>query len=185
MSAKVELVPLVCTHCNTPIPARPEETAWVCSQCKQGWLLQEDEREDRMKLLPLDVYYQAGIPAAAPGWPFWVVDARVTIQRSTFGGNSNAEAQQTWSQPRRFFVPAYACKLDHLVEVGHRLMSTPPLLQPGPASAFQPVVLATRDIQPYVEFIVMAIEISRKDKLKNVDMTVSVSQPALWVLAKS
>lgn len=185
MAGKVELIPLTCPRCNTAIPARLDEAAWVCDQCKQGWLLQDDEKTGRTSLQPLEVYYQNGISPAAPGWPFWVVDGKVIAERTAFSGNQHLESRQFWSKPQRFFVPAYTCTLDQLVELGPRLLLNPPQLQPGPPAAFQPVVLAPPDIQPYVEFIVMAVEVERKDRLREVKMAVTLSQPALWVLNRA
>ena len=105
MVQPVELIPLVCLKCDTPLPAQPDEVAWVCTRCGQGLLL--DETAERGLSL-LEVQYAAGIDPAGKGKPFWVVEGRVDLQRSTYESVSNkaGEAQQLWSQPRRFFIPA-------------------------------------------------------------------------------
>jgi hypothetical protein len=178
MDRPVELIPLVCFKCDTPVPAQPDEVAWVCSRCGQGLLLDESKG-----VAPLEVNYSAGLPANAKGKPFWVVEGIVDVQRQTYSGNKSDEALRFWSQPRRFFVPAYTCSLETLVDLGPRLLLNPPALQTGPTAAFEPVTLAPGDIQSMAEFIIMAIEAGRSDMLKQVGVNVKLSTPALWVLA--
>jgi len=178
MDRPVELIPLVCFKCDTPVSAEPDEVAWVCGRCGQGLLLDESKG-----LAPLQVQYSAALPPNTRGKPFWVAEGSVGVQRQTYSGDKSNEALQFWSQPKRFFVPAYTCQLDTLVDLGPRLLLNPPALQPGPATAFEPVTLAPGDIQAMAEFIVMAIEAGRSDMLKQVGVTVKLSTPALWVLA--
>ena len=110
MDRPVELVPLVCLRCSTPIPAGIDEVAWVCSQCGQGLILDETNA-----LQPLEVHYAAGIPQNTPGKPYWMAEGQVNaLQRETYdsGRKGGQEAEQYWSQPRRFFVPAFARGLE-------------------------------------------------------------------------
>ncbi len=81
MVRPVELIPLVCLKCDTPVPAQPDEVAWVCTRCGQGLLL--NESDDR-GLSPLVVQYAAGLDPARPGKPFWVAEGSVQLQRSTY-----------------------------------------------------------------------------------------------------
>lgn len=177
MDRPVELIPLVCSKCNRPVPAEPGQVAWACEQCGQGLLLDESKG-----LVPLEICYAAGINPNTKGKPFWVAEGRVTLHREMYAGNSEREAQAFWSQPRRFFVPAYVTQLNSLVEAGVSLLYKQPDLQPGPAAAFEPVVLQVEDIQPAAEFIVMAVEAGRKDKLKEVNFNLQLSAPVLWIL---
>lgn len=177
MDRPIVLAPLVCIQCQKPIPAEPDEIAWVCSQCGQGMILDEERG-----LLALQVHYQTTMDPNQKGKPYWVVLGKVSVQRKTYGANRDSEADQFWGAPRRFFIPAYSCTLDHLVEFGPYLLSHPLELQPGPAFGFESVTLAASDIQAVVEFIVMAIEAGRKDKLKEVQISVELSQPELWIL---
>ena len=135
-------------------------------------------------LVPIPVYYSAGIPASADGKPYWVVDGQATLRRETYRSNSQSarEAEQFWSQPRRFFIPAYETPLDVLLSQAVKLLVQQPTLQAGAAARFEPVTLALEDIQPAAEFIVMAVEAARKDMLKNVDFQVKLGSPALWIL---
>ena len=76
MDQPVRLVPLVCPNCSTRILAQPGEVAWVCSQCRQGWLLTE-----QASLTSLEVNYSAAIPANQPGKPYWVTRGKVDLTR--------------------------------------------------------------------------------------------------------
>jgi hypothetical protein len=177
----VELIPLVCLKCDTPLPAQPDEVAWVCTRCGQGLLL--DEAAERGLSL-LEVQYAPGIDPNGKGKPFWVVEGSVQLQRSTYESFSNkaGEAQQLWSKPRSFFIPASDLPLQTLAEIGPRLLLAPPALQVGPPASFEPVTISPDDLPALAEFIVLAIEAGRSDMLKQVQIQVSLSAPALWVL---
>jgi hypothetical protein len=174
----VQLIPLVCVKCQTPVPAEPNEVAWVCGQCGQGLLLDASKG-----LVPLEVNYAAGIATSTPGKPFWVTEGHVVFtRRQTYSGNEDRDAQSFWGQPRRFFVPAFNSTLENLLEVGSRLLLQPPSLQPGTAARFQPVTLALEDVKPLAEFIIMALEAGRKDKLRDIQFSLELSSPVLWIL---
>ncbi len=177
MAQTITLVPLVCVKCNTSIPANPDEVAWACAQCGQGNLLDEEKG-----LVPVEVNYSAGLAPNAKGKPFWVVDGQIGLRRQTYSGNEEREAQQFWAQPRRFFVPAFACPLETLLDLGQKMLLRPPALQTGSSAPFDPVILHLEDVQAAVDFIVMAIEAGRKDKLREVEFSAKLSAPALWVL---
>ncbi|MDI6696515.1 MAG: hypothetical protein QME21_15820 [Anaerolineales bacterium] len=179
MDQPIALTPLLCLNCNTAIPAQPDERAWVCSQCGQGMALDQQKG-----LIPLQVFYSAGIVALTSGMPYWVVEGQVVLQRETYRSNSQSarEAEQFWRQPRRFFIPAYDAPLDVMLSQAVKLLVQQPALQAGPATRFEPVTLAVEDIQPAAEFVVMAVEAARKDMLKNVDFQVKLGLPALWIL---
>jgi hypothetical protein len=175
----IELVPLVCVRCSTPVPAELDEVAWVCSQCGQGLSLEETG------LQALEVHYMAGIPANTKGKPYWVVRGQVSsLEREKYGGGNKEtqEAEALWSQPQRFFVPAYNTTLEHLLAQATQLLLQPPALQEGTAVPFEPVTLAVDDIRPAAEFIVMAIEAGRKDKLKKMNFSLQLFPPVLWIL---
>jgi len=178
VAGKVALVALVCTQCKAPLPAQAGEIAWACPQCQQGLLLDENNG-----LRPFTINYSAQIPAGAVGLPYWVAAGSVRLNRKVYGfGNNENDSLRFWNEPRRFFVPAYACPLDKVLEIGPRLVLQPPALQPGPAARFAPVVTPSADIQPLVEFIVMGLETSRKDQLKELFINVALDTPALWIL---
>ena len=174
----VRLIPLLCTRCQAAVPAKPDEVAWVCSQCGQGLLLSLEKG-----VLPLPVYYSPGLAPNQTGSPFWVTMAQVTLQRRIFGGgDQSADAARFWQTSKRFFVPAYTLTLDQMVELGMRYVLQPPLLQPGPPAAFAPVTLSPEDVQPMAEFIVMGVEANRRDRLKEVQITIQTGAAELWIL---
>ena len=178
MDRSVQLIPLVCVKCQTPVSAQAGEVAWVCGQCGQGLLLDESQG-----LVPLEVNYAAGIAPNTPGKPFWVNEGRVAIaKRQTYSGNEDRDAQNFWGQPRRFFVPAFNSLLETLLGLGSKLLEQPPALQPGPAARFKPVTLALEDVKPLAEFIVMALEAGRKDRLREIQFSLELSNLVLWVL---
>ena len=177
MAKPVELVPLVCLQCATPLPADPSETAWVCSNCQHGMVLDEETG-----LASMQVLYQTGITAGRPGKPFWVAEGRVQVARKTYSGNNEKDALLFWGQPRLFCVPAYSLPLENLLEIGARLVRQPPVLQEGPPVRFEPPVLLRSDVPAVAEFIVVAVEADRKDKLKEVNLTLQLAEPALWIL---
>ena len=47
------LVPLMCIQCQSPIPAKPDEVAWVCATCGRGQIL-----EDEAGLQPLEEFLE-------------------------------------------------------------------------------------------------------------------------------
>jgi hypothetical protein len=55
-------------------------------------------------------------------------------------------------------------------------------LQPGTAARFEPVTLALEDVKPLAEFIIMALEAGRKDKLRDIQFSLEMSPPVLWIL---
>jgi hypothetical protein len=173
------LIPLVCPRCSTAVPASVEEVAWVCAQCAQGLVLDEQKG-----LGLLEVNYAAGIPANALGRPYWVANGQVTLSRQAYSGGKREsdEAAQFWSGPRRFFIPAFDISLENLLSDATYRLLNPLALQPGPAARFQPATLAVANIKPTAEFVVMAIEAGRKDKLKKVDFSLQLSAPVLWIL---
>ena len=179
MDKSINLIPLVCPRCNTPVPAEVDEVAWVCVQCAQGLLLDEEKG-----LALIEVNYAAGVPANTPGNPYWVADGKVTLRRQSYGSGSRetGEAEQFWAQARRFFVPAFECSLENLLSDATNRLLQPAALQVGPAVRFQSVKLSAANVPPTAEFIVMAIEAARKDKLKKVDFSVQLSTPVLWIL---
>jgi hypothetical protein len=179
MIAPVELIALRCIRCNTPVPAEPDEVAWVCSNCGQGLLLDETNG-----LSAVEIHFASRIPSNTKGRPFWIVDGQVDLQREAYGtfGKKTGQAVRFWEHGRRFFVPAFRCPLDTLLDLGTALLQNPPDLGPGPDVPFEPVVLGPEDLPALAEFIVMAIEAARRDQVKSLKLAVRLSDPALWIL---
>ena len=179
MNKPVELIPLKCVRCGTPVPAQPNEVAWVCAQCGQGLLLDEERG-----LAPLEVHFATGGAARERGDPFWVTEGQVSLQRETRGvfGGKDRDAHQFWNRPHRFLIPAYTCPLDTLIDLGTGLLRRPPELHPGVPLPFASVTLLPQDVAALVDFIVVAIEAERADKVKSVNFSTRLSEPSLWIL---
>src|SRR5512139_1614956 len=161
MTAPVELIPLRCLRCETPVHAQPEEVAWRCNQCGQGLLLDESKG-----LVPLEINYEAGIPPNGVGKPFWVAQGQVTVMRDTYSGDKSTDAQRFWGDGRRFMLPAFAGTLESLVALSLQYLQQPLDLRSGPDARFEPVTLSPGDLTAAAEYLVMTIEAGRKDNLK-------------------
>ena len=178
METPVELVPLNCIQCGASIPAADDEVAWVCYQCDQGQHLGVDG------LLPLEIHYATGLRPPKKGYPFWVCQGRVTIDRDTYGtfGKKDNEALNFWKEPRQFIIPAFSYPLEEFSQKGVQWLQRPPLMQTGPPSAFEPATVAADDVSAWAEFLVIALEAERKDKVKKIVFNLKLNQPELWVL---
>lgn len=177
MDQTVVLVPMSCLKCNSPLPAEPDQVAWVCPVCSQANYL-----DDVQGLQPLEIFYAASLPQNATGKPYWVADGQVSLQRETFGSSKYKDAEQFWSQPRRFFIPAYSASLDALLSQATNLLFNPPAVKTGAPARFEPVTMDMKDVTAAAEFIIVAIEAGRADRLKKVDFQLKLSRPVLWIL---
>jgi len=179
METPVELVPLNCIRCGASIPAEIDEVAWGCGQCDQGQQLGDDG------LLPLQIHYSQEVKPPKKGRPFWVCEGRVTIDRDTYGsfGKKTNDALRFWEEPRQFIIPAFPYPLDDFSRVGVQWLQQPPALRPGPVADFEPVTVAADDVSAWAEFLVMALEAGRKDKVKKIGFKLSLGEPLLWILS--
>ena len=126
----------------------------------------------------------AGVAAERRGKPYWMTEALVTLQRETYSAfdQKTEKSRRLWNQPRRFSVPAFTCPLDTLINLGTDLLWQPPKLHPGQPLPFAPVTLHPQDVAALVDFIVVAIEAERTDKVKRIDFSARLSPPSLWIL---
>ncbi len=179
------LLPLQCPKCQTPFLAEPDEIAWLCSTCGQAAQLDEKQLSG---LSPLEIHFDTGIQpsrssgGSQPGRPFWVAQGKVTVQRETYSGNENRQAQEFWQIPRTFFIPAYTCTLDQLISEGMRYLRQPVSMMQGSPAPFLPVTLSLEDVRPMAEFIIMGIEAERRDMVKSVGVQLNLAPPILWIL---
>lgn len=177
----VKLIPMLCTRCQTPVEAQPDEVFWVCRNCGQGLLL-----SDEKGLVAQVLHYGAGLAQNATGKPIWVFWGQVVLQRETFNnlfGDKTQEMVEFWQQPRWFFIPGYDLPLDQLIETGVRLLRQPVALQEvNSPAAFLPVTIHPNDLRPLVEFLILDVEAERKDQLKALAFTLQMSEPELWIL---
>lgn len=178
METPVELVPLNCIRCGTPIPAEVDEVAWVCHQCEKGQQLSDDG------LIPLRVNYSLSVKPNQKGRPFWVCEGRVTLDRNTYGsiGKKTNDALRFWEEPRQFIIPAFPYPLGKFSSMGVKWLQNPPAMEPGLIVDFEPVTVAAEDVSAWAEFLVIALEAERKDKVKKIEFNLNLGEPQLWVL---
>jgi hypothetical protein len=178
MSEPIRLVSMTCLRCQNPLPAQPDEVAWLCDSCGQGMLLSEIKG-----LTPLDFHFNAGIPANVVSKPYWVAQGQVTLtRRETYRGNREDDAQAFWQQPRLFFVPAFQLPLEQIIQYGTQLLQNPVPLQEGARVRFEPVTVTPEDMRSLAEFLILGIEASRKDQLRKVEFELRLSLPQLWII---
>lgn len=183
MAQSITLLPLLCPACHAALPAQADEILWRCPQCGQGWQLAElTSRDTENGLAPLHLRFQAGLDPRTGGQPYWVAEGRVGLQRDTYSGNQAKEAEAFWAAPRRFFVPAFTCPLETLVELGMNLLLKPPALTEGAPAPFTAVTLPPADVKDLAEFIVVGLEAGRRDQLKTLTFNLQLAAPELWIL---
>ena len=179
MTTSIELVLLKCVRCGTFVPAEEDEVAWVCAQCGQGLQLTP------AGLSPLTVNWAAAQPGAAREvrWlPFWVFTGTANFyRRESYGGQNQPD--KLWNSPRRFYIPAFPAPLEQMETLGADLTRKQLALTAGPAiGLLKNCTLFPDDARHAAEFVVLTIEADRKDKLKNVEFTLDLNEPELWVL---
>lgn len=180
MTLPVELVPLRCLRCDTPVPAEINQVVWACDRCGQGLLL--DEKEG---LLTLEIHYSTGIDPDGKGKPYWITRGQVSLTRQAHREWSDIDqrvAQSFWEDPRVFVIPAYTLPMEELLERSMKTYPKLPGYSEGPPVPFEPVTLSPSDLPSLVEFIVLADEAGREDNLKSIDISVELDTPHLWVL---
>lgn len=178
MNLSVNLVPLNCLNCRTPIPAETEEVGWVCVQCGAGAILTEADL-----LVPLHIRYGKGIAEGRSGRPFWVTKVEVDIAlRKIAKGTEEPSGPEPWNKPRTFCVPAFSCGLDELLRITTDFLFKPPVFSEGPKVSFDSIVLRREEIAAYIEFTIISVEAQREDKLTKLDFNMRLGEPELWVL---
>lgn len=177
MREAVELIPLKCVRCGTPVPAAPDEVAWMCATCGQGLLLHESSG-----VLALDVSY--AIPSQQSGmtWrPFWVTAGRVSFRvRETYGRDRGPD--ELWREPQTFILPAFECSLEEAGTWGMGFLRQPPQLVAGPAGVLERVTVDPQAARALAEFVVLTVEAGRRDHLKRVEFDLELGAPVLWGL---
>ena len=175
----IELLPLKCVKCETMLQANEEDVAWACPQCGQGNILAP------AGLSALPVYWGASRPGSVQlKWlPFWVFNARANFNiRQTFSGNERPN--KLWDGPCRFYIPAFSASLEQMEKLGADLTKAQPTLAVGSAAgSLADCTLPPDDAFYAAEFVVITIEADRKDKLRQIDFSLSNrSDPELWLL---
>lgn len=181
----IRLVPLLCAQCKAPVPARPDEVAWVCETCGRGLLLDTMPKPGlgECGTQPLDIFFSNAVASGAQGRPFWVARGQVSLTtRDTYKGDEGRAAHEFWSAPRLFFIPAWEASLEDTIQIGVSLLRTPQRMDSGGRVPFLSVVTPPGDVPALADFIVINIEADRKDYLKTVKFDLNLEPPQLWIL---
>jgi hypothetical protein len=136
-------------------------------------------------LVPLTIHYSNLVETSTVGKPFWVTQGQVSLVRIPHGSQSPKiveEVDRYWGQGRMFYLPAYDLALEQFLSQAVQLITSPPELTEGPAVQFMPVTLAPEDLKKIAEVIVMAIEVQRKDQLQELEISLQLVSPDLWIL---
>lgn len=184
-ASPIRLVPIACVKCRAPLPAQPDEVAWVCEQCGQGLLLDASPAPgpNESATRVLDVFFSSAVKPGQKGRPFWVARGQVALTaRQTYQGDEGRAAREFWAAPRLFYIPAWETTLDEIVSMGVSFIRSPQRLDPGARVPFLPVVTAPGDVRALVEFMIVSIEADRRDALKTVNFDLKLDPLQLWVL---
>ena len=179
----MKLVAIRCPVCARPMKAEVEDLIVACGNCRTPVSL--DERG----LQPVKVVYATPQTGAAPeSWlPLWIFQGEVTIQSRESQGRGDNEWQRFWSEPRYFYIPAWSLSLETLNRFSIPLVRQQPRYQPltgGPPGeqAHRSVTVSAADAEKLLEFLVLEIEVQRKDWLRTIAFQITASKPVLWAL---
>ena len=103
------------------------------------------------------------------------------------GRGKTREAERFWSEPRYFYIPAWALNLSTIEKLSMPLLENQPVFRPLVANQqdeipLEPAVLAAEDAEKLVDFLVLELEVLRDDWLKTIQFDVTLGKPALWAL---
>lgn len=177
---------LNCPICHRPLTPQDEDVVVGCSNCRSPIALGEAQFAQATV-----TYAQAALRQQPDRWlPFWLYQGRVSIrQRDTQGGRRRIgdEAVTFWASPRYFYVPAWEISMTTVRQIGAELIQQQPRFQgmrenPYPTLPFVSANVTAEDAKKLIEFIVLDIEVRRKDWLKRIDFSVGLSEPSLWAI---
>ncbi len=178
----MKLLLLRCPKCNHALAPGQDDRVFQCPNCRVAVAVDEGG------LAVLSAQYAAPTVVQPPAWlPFWVYRGRVTIkQRKTQGGRSaEQEAQAFWAQPRRVYIPAWACELLEARDLVAALLEKQLFLEaviPPEGAAFEPAVVTPADARKLLELVIVSLEAERNDYLESFDFDLNLESEALWLL---
>lgn len=179
----MKLLLLRCPKCNFALAPGPDDQVIQCPNCRVAVTINEGG------LSILSAQYVAPTVEKPPFWlPFWVYRGKVTIkERKTQGGRSaEKDAQAFWAQPRRVYIPAWACDLIEARDLVENLLEKQPVMEaivPPDGASFEPAVVTPADARKLLELVIVSIEAERSDYLETLDYDLRLESEALWLLA--
>jgi hypothetical protein len=176
----MKLLLLRCPQCNQALSPGQDDRVVQCPNCRSAVMIDEGG------LAVLPAQYVAPTVTRPPAWlPFWVYRGQVTIRerKVQMGRSSAKESEEFWAQPRRVYIPAWACELSEARELVRTLLEKQPALEAftRPESEFVPAVITTDDARKLLELVVVSIEANRKDWMEKLDFDLRLEDEALWL----
>lgn len=166
------LVPLDCPSCGAPMAGEEEDLVFYCTACRNGhrW------DPEAAALVPIEVTFLPSPTVPAAGHlPFWLVPARVEIERSAgglgkllelFGGGDGGHPGEG-----EFAIPAYRLPLPRLVELALAFTrELPSRLDPASellAERLTGGTLPAEDAVKLAHYVLIAAETRRPDTLRD------------------
>lgn len=178
----MKLLLLRCPKCNQALAPGHDDQVIQCPNCRAAIAINEGG------LNILAAQYVRPTIENPPFWlPFWVYRSKVTIlERRTQGGRSAEKtAQEFWEQPRRVYIPAWACDLIEARDLVEELLARQPVMEaitPPEGAAFEPAVVTPADARKLLELVIVTIEAERSDYLETFDFDLRLDSEALWLL---
>jgi hypothetical protein len=179
----MKLLLLRCPKCNHALAPGQDDRVIQCPNCRVAVALNEGG------LTFLAGQFAAPAATASPAaWlPFWVYWGKVTIneRRTQGGGSADEEARDYWAQPRRFYVPAWACDLPEARDLAQDLLEKQPFLEaiiPPEGAAFEPAVITPDDARKLLELLIVTLEAERNDWMERLAFDLRLDSEALWLL---
>lgn len=177
----MKLLLLRCPRCNQALTPGNDDVVVQCANCHAAVGI----GDGGLQLLPAQ--YVAPTQTPETWLPFWVYRAKVTIEsRRTQGGRSaEQEAQAFWAQPRRVYIPAWACELADARDLITDLLEKQPFLSavpPAEGAAFVPAAITTEDGRKLLELVIVTLEAERNDWMEHLKFDLRLDSEALWLL---
>ena len=178
----MKLLLLRCPRCNHALTPGNDDVVVQCANCHAAVAI----GEGGLQLLPAQ-YATATQPRPETWLPFWVYRGQVTITSRRIQGGRSAtdEAQKFWAQPRRIYIPAWACELADARDLITELLEKQPTLStitPPEDAAFLPAAITTEDGRKLLELVIVTLEAQRKDWMESLKYDLRLDSEALWLL---
>ncbi len=177
----MKLLLLRCPKCNYALAPGQNDQVIQCPNCRVAVAINEGG------LALLSAQYAAPTAQPAAWLPFWVYWGKVTInERKTQGGRSaEKDAQSFWAQPRRVYIPAWACELLEARDLVEVLLDKQPFLEaviPPEGATFEPTFVTPADARKLLELVIVTMEAERNDWMETLDFDLRLDSEALWLL---
>lgn len=183
----MKLLALRCPQCVHDLTPGDRDVVVQCPNCHSAVGL------DDGGLTIIDAAYAAPASTATNWVPFWRFEGRVIINErevqnkklSLTGWVSARDSQAFWSTASQYYVPAWDLPLEQASEMARDLLESQPQLTKvdrPTAAQFSPAIFSPDDARKLLELIIVTVEARRSDWLKELDFTMEMAKPVLWIV---